>query len=227
MNIPIIYEDNHLLVVNKPANLLMQADISQDKDLLNILKDYLVKKHNKPNQAYLAMVSRLDRPVSGVVVLAKTSKAAKRLNQAFLKQEVTKTYLAIIETNHIKNRDSFQDYLIKDNKTNSVTTTNAKNGKLALLDYEVIKEKDNYVLVKINLITGRSHQIRVQFASRNLAIWGDQRYNKNAKVGQQIALFSFGINILHPTLKTQLEFKDLPSDISPWNIFERSLYEEI
>lgn len=227
MQIPIIFEDNHLLVVSKPCNLLMQADKSQDPDLLNLLKDYLVKKYQKPGAAYLAMVSRLDRPVGGVVVLAKTSKAAQRLNQAFSKQAVTKKYLAIIETNNIAKSGNFEDYLIKDNQKNMVTVTTPDKGKLALLDYKLINQSQNLALIEINLITGRPHQIRVQFASRNLPLWGDQRYNKKAQVGQQIALWSSQLSFSHPTLKTELNFIDLPPETIPWNNFKRSSYDNL
>lgn len=211
----VIYEDNHLLVVEKPANIPMQEDSSKDKDLLTMAKKYIKVKYNKPNEAYIGLVHRLDRPVSGVCVFARTSKAASRLSSQITNHSFKKTYLAVVEDNNLSDKGHFEDYLLKDTKTNMVKVD--KRGKLAILDYEVLKRKDNLALVKVDLKTGRSHQIRVQFSSRNHALWGDQRYNKNAKVGQQIALHSYVLEFEHPTTKEKLVFTS-PIDSYPFNI---------
>ena len=200
----IIYEDNHLLVVDKPINIPMQLDSSNDIDLLSLCKKYLKEKYNKPGNVYLGLVHRLDRPVSGVCVFAKTSKAAARLSKQISDHTFKKEYLAVVEDNNLKQCGHFEDYLLKDSKTNTVKID--KKGKLAILDYELIKRKDNLALVKIQLQTGRSHQIRVQFSSRNHSLYGDQRYNKNAKVGQQIALHAYKITFKHPITNEVVEF---------------------
>ena len=206
--INVIYEDNHLLVVEKPINVPMQEDDSKDKDLLTICKEYIKEKYQKPGEAYLGLVHRLDRPTSGVCVFARTSKAASRLSKQIQDHTFKKTYLAVVEENNLEGQGHFEDYLLKDNKTNMVKVD--KNGKLAILDYEVLKRKDNLALVKVYLKTGRSHQIRVQFASRNHALWGDQRYNKKAIVSEQIALHAYSIEFEHPTAKEKLIFKCEP-----------------
>ncbi len=214
--INVIYEDNHLLVVEKPINIPVQADDSNDKDLLSMLKEYIKDKYNKPGNVYLGLVHRLDRPVGGIMVFAKTSKAAGRLSVEIKNNTVNKTYYAVV-CGKAKDKDHLEDYLLKDSKTN--ITKVDKNGKLAILDYELVDYKDGYSLVKINLKTGRSHQIRVQFSSRNLPLYGDQRYNKNAKPGEQIALFSKELSFVHPTTKEELSFKiSLPKKY-PWILF--------
>lgn len=200
----VIFEDNHLLVVEKPVNIPMQEDSSKDEDLLTIAKNYIKDKYNKPGNVYLGLVHRLDRPVSGVCVFARTSKAASRLSKQIQNNEFKKTYLAIVQGSDIKDKDHFEDYLLKNNKTNNVIID--PKGKLAILDYEVLKRKDDLVKVKIDLQTGRSHQIRVQFSNRNHPLWGDQRYNPNAKVGQQIALHSYQLQFKHPITNELLTF---------------------
>ncbi|MBR0473565.1 MAG: RluA family pseudouridine synthase [Erysipelotrichaceae bacterium] len=213
----IIYEDNHLLVVEKPVNIPVQADDSNDPDLLTMLKDYLKEKYDKPGNVYLGLVHRLDRPVGGVMVFAKTSKAASRLSKVVAERKLQKTYLAVVEGNNIKKKDTLDDYLIKNSKTNTVTVTSQDKGKHASLDYELLNTRDNLNLVKVNLHTGRSHQIRVQFSSRNMPLWGDQRYNKNAKIHQQIALWSHILSFPHPITKEVLTFTSEPPNNYPWN----------
>ena len=214
--INIIYEDNHLLVVEKPINIPICEDSSGDEDLLNILKKYLKDKYQKPGNVYLGLVHRLDRPVGGVCVFAKTSKAAKRLSaQVSNHEEFKKTYLAVVEDNGLKDSGHFEDKLLKDTKRNIVKVDD--RGKLAILDYEVLKRKENLALVKIYLKTGRSHQIRVQFSSRNHPLYGDQRYNKSAKVGQQIALWAYELSFKHPITSEVLQFK-CEVDRYPFNI---------
>lgn len=215
--INIIYEDNHLLVVEKKPNVLVQADNTNDLDLLTILKQYLKEKYNKPGNVYLGLVHRLDRPVGGVMVFAKTSKAASRLSEQVRTHQMKKEYQAVL-CGKAKVKDNLQDYLLKDEKTNMVKVN--KNGKFAELDYQLIKCCDNLSLVKINLKTGRGHQIRVQFSSRHLPLWGDQRYNKNAKAGEQIALYATGLSFYHPVTKELLSFKIKTPNEYPWNMFK-------
>ena len=214
--INIIYEDNHLLVVEKKPNILVQADDTKDIDLLTLLKDYLKEKYNKPGNVYLGLVHRLDRPVGGIMVFAKTSKCASRLSEQVRTHKFEKIYYAVL-CGKSKSRDELVDKLEKDTKTNMVKVSG--NGKEAILNYELIDYRENMSLVKIKLKTGRSHQIRVQFSSRDLPLYGDQRYNKNANVGEQIALFAKSLSFYHPVTKEKLTFElDLPSRY-PWNIF--------
>lgn len=217
--INILYEDNHPLVVVKPANMAVNLDSSNDLDLLTYLKQYLKEKYQKPNNVYLGLVHRLDRPVAGIMVFAKTSKAAGRLAKDMQSNLFKKEYLAVICGN-CKDKDTLTDYLKKDRKTNMVSTSNSKEGKLASLQYYKIEQIDKLCLVKVILQTGRSHQIRVQFASRNMPLWGDQRYNKNAKVSQQIALFAYRLSFPHPITKQTMSFEILPKNIKPFNLFD-------
>lgn len=215
--IKIIYEDNHILVVEKPVNMLVQADDTQDMDLLTLLKEDLKKRYNKPGNVYLGLVHRLDRPVGGVMVFARTSKAASRLSEQIRTNSIKKTYRAIIMGIPNKKEDIFKDKLLKDPKTNMVIVSD--KGKDSELSYKVLKTKDKMSLVEINLKTGRSHQIRVQFASRGLPLYGDQRYNKNAVVGEQIALFATKLEFIHPVTKEAMSFTSVPNNVYPWDIF--------
>ena len=215
--INIIYEDNHVLVVEKPINIPVQEDISKDKDFLTILKEYIKKRDKKPGNVYLGLIHRLDRPVGGVMVFAKTSKCASRLSEQVRNRTLEKSYLAIVE-GKIDNSGTLIDKLLKDTKTNMVKVD--RNGKEAILDYELIDYKENLSLVRINLKTGRSHQIRVQFSSRNYPLYGDQKYNKNSKVGEQIALFSNSITFNHPITKEKMTFTLEMPNRKPWSIFK-------
>ena len=213
--IKVIYEDNHLLVVEKPINMPTQEDDSKDPDLLNELKKYIKEKYNKPGNVYLGLVHRLDRPVGGVMVFAKTSKAASRLSDQVRTHKLDKRYYAAIEG---KLEDgTLKDKLLKDPKTNNTIVSDL--GKESVLSFKNITYKDGLSLVDIHLETGRSHQIRVQFSSRGHALYGDQRYNKNAIVGEQIALFAYYLSFEHPVTKEKMEFElDKPNKY-PWNIF--------
>lgn len=215
--INIIYEDNHLLVVEKPINIPVQADESNDLDFLTMLKNFIKKRDNKPGNVYLGLVHRLDRPVGGIMVFAKTSKCASRLSEQIRTKIFKKTYFAIVE-NKIESEGKYIDRLLKDTKRNIVRIDS--KGKIAILEFKLIKYKNNLSLIKIDLQTGRSHQIRVQFSSRGYPLYGDQRYNKNAKVGEQIALFSNSITFNHPITKQKLNFEIPLPNRSPWNIFK-------
>ena len=212
--IKVLYEDNHLIAVLKPANVPTQKDSSNDTDMVSLVKDYLKKKYNKPGNVYLGLLHRLDRPVSGVLLFAKTSKAAERMTKEIKNHNVRKTYYAVVE-GKVDKKGTFIDKLLKDEKTNFVRVSD--KGKEAKLEYEFIDYKNNYSLVKINLITGRSHQIRVQFSSRGYPLYGDQRYNKQDK--NQIALFSSSIEFTHPVTKEHLTISyNLPNRF-PFTLF--------
>lgn len=214
--INILYEDNHIIVVEKPINIPVQEDDSKDKDLLTMVKEYIKVKYNKPGNVYVGLVHRLDRPVGGIMVFAKTSKAASRLSEQMRVKDIKKKYYAVVE-GIVKDSDTLIDYLSKNTKTNTVYVD--KNGKEAILSYKRVKMINNLSLVDIELKTGRNHQIRVQFSSRNTPLWGDQRYNKNAKVGEQIALYSYYLSFIHPTTKEVMEFSlNLPNR-EPFNVF--------
>lgn len=212
----ILYEDNHILVVVKKENMPVCPDESKDLDLLTDLKNYIKEKYNKPGNVYLGLIHRLDRPVSGIMVFAKTSKAASRLSEQVRLNKIKKKYYAVV-CGKIEEKGELHDKLLKDSKTNMVKVD--KNGKESILKYNLIKHKNDMSLVDIELITGRPHQIRVQFSSRNHPIYGDQRYNKNAKPKEQIALVSYYLSFEHPTTKENLVFEiDLPKR-KPFDIF--------
>lgn len=212
----VIYEDNHLLVVEKPQNVLVQADNTNDLDLLTSLKKYIKEKYNKPGEVYLGLVHRLDRPVGGVMVFARTSKAASRLSNMIRMHEFEKNYLAIVE-GKVPDEGVFEDYLLKLENENKTIVD--KNGKYSKLSYKLLSYKDGLSLVKIKLDTGRSHQIRVQFSSRGYALWGDQKYNSKAKVGEQIALWSYELKFKHPVREELMNFKCDPPIKYPWTLF--------
>ena len=222
--VKVIYEDNHLLVVEKPVNILSQGDDTNDKDMVNLLKNYVKEKYNKPGNVFIGLVHRLDRPVGGVMVFAKTSKAASRLSEQVRNKSFKKTYRAVIHGTMNKKEDTLKDSLYKNKKTNmvSVVNKNHKEAKNAELDYETLQSKNNFSLVQIDLKTGRPHQIRVQFASRKHPLFGDQRYGQDVnKVGQQIALWSYKIEITHPTTKEKMEFICEPPKEYPWDLFSK------
>ena len=214
--INIIYEDNHLLVVEKPINVPVQADKSGDEDLLSMLKKYLKEKYNKPGDVYLGLVHRLDRPVGGVMVFAKTSKAASRLSKQIQKHEFKKIYMAVTQ-GKVSENGVFKDKLKKDEKTN--ITTVSEDGKEAELSYNLVGFFNNLSLVRISLKTGRSHQIRVQFASRKIPLYGDQKYNPNA-VKDQIALFASKIEFKHPITKEVMSFELPLPERYPFTLFK-------
>ena len=215
--INVIYEDNHIIVVEKPINVPTCEDDSKDIDLLSLVKFYLKEKYNKPGNVYLGLVHRLDRPVGGIMVFAKTSKAASRLNEQIRENKIEKKYYCVV-SGILKNKsDILKDYLLKDSKMNKVVVN--KKGKYAELDYKVLAEKENLSLIEVNLHTGRSHQIRVQFSSRNYPLFGDQKYNKKAIVGEQIALYSFSLTFKHPISKEVMTFSLDKPNRYPFDLF--------
>jgi 23S rRNA pseudouridine1911/1915/1917 synthase len=225
-NLRILYEDNHVLVVEKPVNIPVQADRSGDIDLQTLLKRYIAEKYQKPGDVYLGIIHRLDRPVGGVIVFARTSKAASRLSDAFRRRDVRKVYHAVVCTDgkSIPENGSLTHWLHKNEETNMVTAfdSDVAGSKKAVLHYERVSEQgpSELGLISIELETGRSHQVRVQCASAGFPLWGDQRYNvSKAKNGQQIALFASKIEFEHPVKKERLSFELPLPKREPWQGF--------
>ena len=220
----VIFEDNHIIVVEKPPNIPSQSDKTGDLDMLTIVKNYIKEKYNKPGNVYLGLVHRLDRPVGGVMIFAKTSKSASRLSNQVREKVFKKEYLAVVDGKFENKRGTLVNYLYKDERNNisKVVSKEKKNAKEAKLDYEVIKynEVKNLSLLKINLYTGRHHQIRVQLSNFNHSIFGDQKYGTRGK-GKQIALWAYKLTIEHPISKEKMEFEDLPEPIGTWCILKK------
>jgi 23S rRNA pseudouridine1911/1915/1917 synthase len=218
----ILYEDNHLLVVVKPPNTAVQADASGDAALLDQAKDFLKQRDGKPGEAWLGLVHRLDRPVGGVMVFAKTSKAASRLSDALRRGAFEKTYLAVLDGCPEPPQGTLTDWLWKDRRTNTVRTADPSQpqARRAELSYRVLERRGPLTLVAVRLNTGRSHQIRVQFASRGWPIWGDQRYHPHPQPHGQIALWSYRLSFPRPVAPgDRLTFFCLPPRQAPWNGF--------
>ncbi len=219
----VLYEDNHIIVVEKLVNIPSQADKTGDEDMLTIIKDYLKEKYNKPGNVYLGLVHRLDRPVGGVMVFAKTSKAASRLSEEVRSKQFEKKYLVIANGEFEQKKGIMKDYLLKNQAKNisKVVKEGTKNSKLAELDYEVIKYDSelDLTVAKINLHTGRHHQIRVQLSSRNHSIYGDQKYGGRGH-GKQICLWAYSLKIIHPITKEEMSFELYPQKIGSWKILE-------
>lgn len=216
-NLEVIYEDNHIIVVVKPPNVLSQKDSTNDIDMLTLVKNYIKVKYNKPGNVYVGLVQRLDRPVGGLMVFAKTSKAASRMSNMIKNHQFTKKYLAVINGMLERKNGEFEDYLLK--KENG-TTIVSSNGKYCCLKYKVLEENlnMNLSLIEVDLITGRHHQIRVQFASRNHPLYGDYRYGNSSN--KQIALWAYKLSLIHPVLKKEMIFEKYPNiKDSAWKYF--------
>ena len=219
----ILYEDNHIIVVVKPPNIPTQSDKTGDENKLSIKKKYLIEKYQKKGDAYLGLIHRLDRPVGGVMVFAKTSKAASRLSEQVRNKEIQKNYLAIVDGKMEKQADNLEDYLWKNERKNisKVVSKDTKGAKLASLDYEVLKynEEINLSVIKIFLHTGRHHQIRVQMSSRGHSLYGDQKYGTRGH-GKQICLWAYQLEFMHPVQKTKMKFEKMPEKTGSWKILE-------
>ena len=199
----ILYEDNHIIVVYKFSGILSQSDSTKDLDMVSIIKTYLKDRYHKPGNVYLGLVHRLDRPVKGVMVFAKTSKAAARLSKQIKNGQMHKKYYAVVE-GILKEKEGILENKIEklDNKK---VLIDSQNGKEAKLKYKVLKEKDNLSLVDITLLTGRYHQIRLQFSSRNHPLYGDTLYGSKYK--GDLALISYSLSFIHPTTKEKMCFE--------------------
>lgn len=216
----VLYEDNHVIVVVKPQHIPVQADESGDMDLQTSIKQYIGEKYNKPGNVFLGIVHRLDRPVAGVMVFARTSKGASRLSDEIRRNAMKKTYLAVVE-GKTPNAGTLVHWLVKDERTNMVSAHNKEvsGSKKAILHFRMLGHKAGLSLVEVDLETGRPHQIRVQFMASGHPLWGDQRYNKNAILGQDIALFAHKLEFTHPTTKERMSFEENPPAAVPWVIF--------
>ena len=202
IKINVLYEDNHIIVVEKPFNILSQGDSTGDIDLLNMVKDYVKVKYNKPGNVYIGLVHRLDRPTGGIMVFARNSKSAARLNKQFIDHTIAKNYLLVCH-GKVDNSGKMID-----------------DGKDASLDYELMdynKEKD-ISLVRVKLNTGRHHQIRVQFASRNHPLCGDKRYGIE-DFDKQLCLYSYRLEFTHPVSKEPMIFELFPKKMGSWTAF--------
>ena len=215
----ILYEDNHVLVAIKPPNMLSQADHTGDLDILTLLKDYIRQKYHKPGNVYLGLVQRLDRPVGGLMVFARTSKAAARLSAQMREHELGREYLCVVMSDSTPDTFTLTDYLLKDEIRNRVVVCEAdeKGGKLAILHGRIIARRDGTSLCAVRLATGRSHQIRVQLSNIGAPLWGDNKYGGGI-AGQQVALWGYRLRFSHPVTHEELTFHAMPSG-GIWSVY--------
>mgnify|MGYP000353094013 CR=1 FL=1 len=220
-NLNVLYEDNHLIGVVKPFNMPVQRDFTEDPDLLNEVKTYIKHKHEKPGDAFAALVHRLDRPAGGVMIFARTSKAASRLTKAFKDREVEKQYLCIVNGHISPTKRRLKHWLKKDPRKKIVTAYKkpVEGSKKAILQYQRLQKAENLSLVSVILETGRSHQIRCQLSKVNYPLYGDHKYG-DAKKGEQLALWSRYLCVPHPVKDDTVELEAPPPQTTPWNLFE-------
>lgn len=215
-NLQILYEDNHIIAVNKRAGDIVQGDKTGDKALNEIVQEYIKEKYNKPGNVYLGVVHRIDRPTTGIVLFAKTSKALARLNSLFATKNIQKTYWAIVKNPVLKKEDRLIHWLKKNPKNNksSVFDREIKGSKQGILNYRVIIELDNYSLLEINLETGRHHQIRAQLSKIGYPIKGDLKYGfDRSNIDGGICLHAKRIEFIHPIKKEQIKLNaPVPND---------------
>lgn len=228
----ILFEDNHLLGVEKPVNVPTQEDASGDPDLLNLLKADIKQRYQKPGNVYLGLVHRLDRPVGGAMIFAKTSKAASRLAEAVRNRNFHKTYVAVVHGAPPQRQGRLTDTLLKDERTNTVSVVPAgtPGGKEARLDYKLLgtSAEERLSLVQVELHTGRPHQIRVQLSRIGCPLYGDQKYGAaHNKPGQQIALWSLYVGFPHPVTKGPVDLVSLPPRRHPWSLWEDGIYTRL
>lgn len=222
-DINIVYEDNHLLVVVKPQNLPCCEDSTGDPDLLSLMKIYLKEKYDKKGEAFLGLVHRLDRPTGGVMVYAKTSKAAARLSEEIKDGDMEKKYFTVVYGAPKEAQNELIHYLLKDTNNNIVYSVPmaTEGAQKAILLYKVLESKNNLSLVEVRLKTGRSHQIRVQMATIGTPLYGDQKYsNGKAELGN-LALWATELKFIHPVTKEKLMFRVYPPETeTPWKYFD-------
>ncbi|RPD91663.1 RNA pseudouridine synthase [Aureibaculum marinum] len=215
-NLQVLHEDNHIIIVNKRVGDIVQGDKTGDMPLSDIVKQYIANKYNKKGNVFLGVVHRLDRPTSGIVIFAKTSKALERLNKMLRTKEIKKTYWAIVKNKPEKERDTLIHYLKKNPKNNKSTTfpKPTKDAKKGILHYQLLKTLDNYFLLEVNLETGRHHQIRAQLAAIKCPIKGDLKYgSKRSNTDGGISLHARAIEFIHPVSKDTISIiSEVPSD---------------
>lgn len=218
----ILYEDNHIIIVNKRNSDIVQGDKTGDEPLDSIVKNYIKEKYNKPGDVFLGVVHRLDRPVSGCIVYARTSKALARMNELFRSKDVKKTYWAIVTERPPEEEGTLIHYIKRNEKQNKsfVFNEQVKESKLAELEYRIIARSESFYLLEVDLHTGRHHQIRAQLASMGCPIKGDLKYgSKRSNEGGGISLHSFRISFVHPVKKEQVTVTaPLPND-KTWKVF--------
>ncbi|MBP7179772.1 MAG: RluA family pseudouridine synthase [Dysgonomonadaceae bacterium] len=222
----VLYEDNHLIIVNKAPSEIVQGDKTGDKPLSESIKEYLKEKYHKPGNVFCGVTHRLDRPTSGVVVFAKTSKALSRLNEMFRNGEVDKTYWAIVKNRPPKDEDTLIHYLIKNEKTNKSTAYDSEkpNTKKAILHYKLITASQKYFLLEVDLETGRHHQIRCQLAKIGCPIKGDLKYGaERSNPDGSISLHARTISFVHPVSKQQIHVVAPVPDDTLWKTLESSV----
>ena len=225
-SIQILYEDNHLIAVNKTNNDLVQGDQTGDMSLDEKVKDYLKEKYNKQGNAFLGVVHRLDRPVSGVVLFAKTSKALSRINRLFKEKEVEKTYWAIVQKKPNPPSGDLHHYMVRDRKKNKsfAFTEKRENSKKASLTYRLVSQSDRYYLLEIDLHTGRHHQIRSQLSKIGCPVKGDLKYGyPRSNKGGGISLHARKMKFVHPVKNLSIEIKATPPNDKLWNFFYSKL----
>ena len=206
----ILFEDNHLLIINKRPGELSQLDKTGDNSVLEKYKLYLKKKHNKKGNVFLGLVNRLDRPTSGVLILAKTSRALSRMNKMLVERKILKKYIAVVEKKPIRKKNTLINFLKKNQKQNKsyIVDETTKDSKKAILHYTTLKELDNYSLLEISLETGRHHQIRVQLSNIGCSIKGDLKYgSKRSNSDKSICLHANEISFIHPVSKNEIKIK--------------------
>ncbi len=219
----ILYEDNHIIIVNKKCGDIVQGDKTGDKTLADEVKEYIKHKYNKPGEVFLGITHRLDRPTSGIVIFARTSKALSRLNKMFGEQKIHKTYLAVVNNKPPKLQDTITHYLIRNRKQNKsyASKKEIKNSKEARLSYELIGNSKDYFLIKILLHTGRHHQIRAQLAELGCLIKGDLKYGfPRSNPDGGIHLHAYKINFIHPVKKEPINITAKPPEDVLWNYFK-------
>ena len=214
----VLYEDNHLIAINKKSGDICQADKTGDIPLSEIVKEFLKNKYNKPGNVYLGTIHRIDRPTTGVIIYAKTSKALSRMNEKFRNNEISKTYWAIVKNKLPKQSDILENYLSKNNKKNKSFVTKEKDGKYSNLNYKIIKSLDNYYQYEIKPETGRHHQIRVQLSNIGSPIKGDLKYGaKRSNKDGSICLHAREIIFKHPVTKEELKITAPTPQNKIWN----------
>ena len=218
-NLNVIYEDNHIIVVVKPQNVPSQSDESKDEDMLSLVKAYIKEKYNKPGEAFVGLVHRLDRPTGGIMVFARTSKAANRLSEQIKNGEFVKTYYCVTEGIPKELDGHIVNYLKKVDNIVKIVPMSETGAKRAETIYNVLQTNGKNALIKVNILTGRSHQIRVQMANLNAPIYGDGKYGKVNKLTNHLALWAEEISFKHPTKDETLYFKVYPPEEKPWTEF--------
>lgn len=218
----VVYEDNHIIVVIKPPGVISQADKTDPDDMLASVKEYIKRKYDKPGDVYIGLIHRLDKPVGGLMVFARTSKAASRLNEQQRQKDIGKYYFAVVKGNVKPDEGNIEGYIIKDRDENisKMTGMDNKGAKFASLAYKTLGSNDGHSLLEIELHTGRSHQIRVQLKDHGFPLEGDRKYDEGPYVHHTVALWAFKLEFMHPVKKIPMSFLSLPENKGIWREFD-------